>query len=1195
MEDSKVIGKFINIKIRNTHFLLVFLFLIVFNTVPLKAQNVGDFWELVYYEPGLPFRSMTNNGSLFVVVGDDGLIFTSSDGKNWTKRAAGTTKNLYGAGYGNGLFVAAGYGGTILTSPDGITWTQRDSKLTAGLWGVAYGNSTYVVVGLNGNIATSPDGINWTKQNPGTIKPFKEVCYGNGLFVAVGNTGAIFTSPDGITWNNRSVGGLENLYSVGYFNSLYVCGGGAGTVFTSTNGTNWTKRNTNVGNYCWQITYCDGNYWFACSKTKSDPNNAPVLKSSDGITWNKIYTGSTSTLRAISAIGQKLAAAGDRRTIVYSDNTPVPDLTVFYPNGGETLNVGSSKTISWKASGPANVKIEYSTNAGSSWKEIIASTANDGAYSWTIPEDPSTQCRVKVSDAADGTPSDTSNTNFTIKAVSSTNTITIKSPNGGETWQAGSTRNITWKGSITYSKIDIEYYNGTNWNIIMNGTADDGVYEWTVPNVSTTKARIWIKGYDGISNPTDYSDDTFTISGDGLPPSITIIAPTGGDILTGGTNYSIKWTGYTNFSKIDIEYYDGSKWNVIVNGTADDGIHSWSVPNISTTKARIWIKGYDGVSNPTDYSDNFTISPPASGSITITSPNGGEVWARNSTENITWTSSGQVGNVKISYSTDGGINDWNTIVSSTANDGVHAWTLPDIISDNCLVKINDLADSRISDISNNEFSIGGPPQIVLNRDRFNFGHVRNGTFSCPQTLFISNGGGGTFDWTAEADASWINLSPTTGAGGGSVTVSIDPGGLGAGTYTGTITVSAPGVDNSPQTVDVYLQVINSSQENPPFGQFATPEDGITGVSGSIGVTGWVLDDTCVESVKISREVNGGLYYIGDAVFVEGARPDVEQAYPDYPNNYKAGWGYMMLTNFLPDGQLILKAIARDSSGHQVELGTKTIFVDNANAVKPFGAIDTPEQGGDASGTSFRNNGWALTPQPNKIPENGSTINVYIDGEAVGKATYNLYREDIASLFPGYANTDGAWGYLDFNTTAYSNGVHTISWGVSDNAGNSDGIGSRYFTIQNTGGASSSSARDTQYPEHVYRQPSFLPTSGITPDYSNAEPIRIKTGYNDNINPREIYPDNDGIITIEIRELQRIMILLPGHAVGCMMVNGEPRPLPIGSKIDPETGIFYWQLGPGFLGEYYLVFIARDPNGTFKRNDIRLRILPGVKK
>ena len=72
--------------------------------------------------------------------------------------------------------------------------------------------------------------------------------------------------------------------------------------------------------------------------------------------------------------------------------------------------------------------------------------------------------------------------------------------------------------------------------------------------------------------------------------------------------------------------------------------------------------------------------------------------------------------------------------------------------------------------------------------------------------------------------------------------------------------------------------------------------------------------------------------------------------------------------------------------------------------------------------------------------------VYIDGVPVGHPTYNQFRGDIAALFPGLNNSDGAVGYFMIDRTALSNGVHTISWGVTDNAGNAEGIGSRYFTV-----------------------------------------------------------------------------------------------------------------------------------------------------
>jgi hypothetical protein len=465
-----------------------------------------------------------------------------------------------------------------------------------------------------------------------------------------------------------------------------------------------------------------------------------------------------------------------------------------------------------------------------------------------------------------------------------------------------------------------------------------------------------------------------------------------------------------------------------------------------------------------------------------------------------------------------------------------------------------------------------------------------------QTLFIYNGGGGTLNWSAEADVPWINLNPTSGTGGGNVTIAINTIGLNTGSYTGTITISDPDVENSPQSAVVYLTVKNSNQDQLPFGVFATPEDGLTGVAGSIAVTGWALDDICVESVKIYRQVNDGLSYIGDAVFVEGPRPDVEEAFPDYPNNYRAGWGYMMLTNFLPDGQLVLKAIATDTYGHEVELGTKTITVDNANAVKPFGAIDTPTQGGEAFGTKYRNNGWALTPKPNKIPENGSTIRVYIDGVLVDNANYNYYRADIANFFPDYANSNGSWAYLDFDTTAYANGVHTIAWSVTDDAGNSDGVGSRYFSIQNTGGASSSSTALhslgrslLQLPTEPMLSPNII--SHIPVDLSFDRPIRFKTGY-ENITPGGIFPDNSGIIHLKTRELEPINIHLHRYHIGYMVVNGKPRLLPVGSKMDPRTGVFSWLPGVGFLGEYEFVFFGRDPSGKIVKRNVHITIEPG---
>jgi hypothetical protein len=245
---------------------------------------------------------------------------------------------------------------------------------------------------------------------------------------------------------------------------------------------------------------------------------------------------------------------------------------------------------------------------------------------------------------------------------------------------------------------------------------------------------------------------------------------------------------------------------------------------------------------------------------------------------------------------------------------------------------------------------------------------------------------------------------------------------------------------------------------PPFGAFDTPADNASGVTGSVVVTGWALDDSQVTKVEIYRSPRtgeptspNGKVYIGDASFVAGARPDVAALYPTYPNANRAGWGYMLLSNMLPNlgnGTFSLYAYAYDDGGGSTLLGSKTITCSNASATKPFGTLDTPAQGATVSGSAYAVFGWVLTPQPAVVPVTGSTLRVYVDGAPAGVPTYNLYRSDIAQLFPGYANSGGAVFNYILNTLSLANGIHSIAVSATDNQGHSDGIGSRYFTVQN---------------------------------------------------------------------------------------------------------------------------------------------------
>jgi hypothetical protein len=489
--------------------------------------------------------------------------------------------------------------------------------------------------------------------------------------------------------------------------------------------------------------------------------------------------------------------------------------------------------------------------------------------------------------------------------------------------------------------------------------------------------------------------------------------------------------------------------------------------------------------------------------------------------------------------------------------------------------------------------------MSLSRNRLNFGADTAWTKTGDQSFLIDSSSGVPLNWTITDDAEWLECTPGSGTGPGLVTVSIDPSQMAVGTYTATVTATAGNAVNSPQAVNVYLTVYRAGTTTPPFGTFGTPINNST-VRSSIPVTGWVVDDIDIESIYIYREPlateGNNLIYIGTAVTVEGARPDVELAYPDYPMNYKAGWGYMMLTNFLPDGgngTFKIHAIAADAEGHQITLGTKTITCDNDNAVKPFGAIDTPEQGGIASGSKFINWGWALTPQPNKIPVDGSTISVWIDGIKAGQPVYNIYRSDIANLFPGYANSDGAVGYFIFDTSVYKNGVHTIQWSAIDSGGNTDGIGSRYFTILNIGN-SQSNAQSQSSGKIVFDQEFFNLSQTVVSPLNNPESIKVKKGLKDDIASESITSDGTGVFRIKIEELERLVIDFSKKSAtikGFTIVGNHFRPLPIGSIIHSKEKKFYWQPGPGFVGYYRFVFIERSEDNQIRMRNIHVKIEP----
>ncbi len=343
----------------------------------------------------------------------------------------------------------------------------------------------------------------------------------------------------------------------------------------------------------------------------------------------------------------------------------------------------------------------------------------------------------------------------------------------------------------------------------------------------------------------------------------------------------------------------------------------------------------------------------------------------------------------------------------------------------------------------------GGPELSVSHGRLNFGAVAGGAQTGSRQLLVSNRGTGEMSWSITGSAGWITASPASGNGDAVVSVSIDAGAIAGGENWGHLTIAAPTASNAPVTTTIYAHLYTPAEAGNPQGELDNPAQGET-ISGSVRVKGWAVDDVDISAVDIYAQYEGttDLRYLGRSAFKENSRPDIAALYPDAPRHTASGWSYLLLTQSLPegDGTYHLEASAMDVEGNSVSLGTRTVTVANSGSREPFGAVDTPTEGEIVSEDVYLCWGWVLTPRPNFIPYNGSTIDIYVDGSWVGNPVYDVYRSDVAAAFPGYMNSGGAGAYYYLDTTGYGAGTHTIQWKAADNDGNEAVISEKKFVI-----------------------------------------------------------------------------------------------------------------------------------------------------
>lgn len=97
-------------------------------------------WSSQTISGGISARAMTYDANQFIIVGEQGAVFSSPDGKTFADHSlVGETGYFSGVTFGAETFVAVGNQGLVSTSSDGATWTKQAAPTTKTLTDVAYG------------------------------------------------------------------------------------------------------------------------------------------------------------------------------------------------------------------------------------------------------------------------------------------------------------------------------------------------------------------------------------------------------------------------------------------------------------------------------------------------------------------------------------------------------------------------------------------------------------------------------------------------------------------------------------------------------------------------------------------------------------------------------------------------------------------------------------------------------------------------------------------------------------------------------------------------------------------------------------------------------------------------------------------------------------------------------------------------
>lgn len=264
---------------------------------------------------------------------------------NWEEQTIATSETINGIYYSEfyGEFFVVGNNGVIYRSSDGSSWSSNTSGTTEPLYGVYGTTSPVIAVGGSGTakILSGGSWIDfWTGETTATL------------------FSCIFTVSKSIAVGTNGTGIYDNSeFSIGFANSIrdvmligdriIIVGDGGMIAYSDDNAASWVFVSSGVTDTLNAITHSRGKVAVDGLIIVAVGSNGAIVRSLDcGESWDAVDSGSSSDINAVCSIDRQFVAVGDNGLILVSESSgykwgahtsPVSDSFFAVQSNGEYI------------------------------------------------------------------------------------------------------------------------------------------------------------------------------------------------------------------------------------------------------------------------------------------------------------------------------------------------------------------------------------------------------------------------------------------------------------------------------------------------------------------------------------------------------------------------------------------------------------------------------------------------------------------------------------------------------------------------------------------------------------------------------------------------------------------------------------------------------------------------------------------